>query len=302
MVTIFRSIKWATRGFFRHFGLSFITTVIIVLSLFSLTLLLFLNIIAKILVKNLEDRIDVTLYLKENVNQQEIENFKNYLAGQPEVKEIIYFSPEESLKRFKEKHKEDESILKSLEVIEKNPFGGVLILKASSIKDYPVLLEKIDDPAYEKIIEEKDFYEYQKIISKVKNISQKIYFAGLLIVLIFSLISIIAIFNSIRLTVYARKEEIKIMRLIGATSSFTRTPFVIENIFYGLCAWFINLLIFLLIFKFALEKIIDFLEIEKELFFSYQKEMIYSFLGVLIFSIFLTLSSSWLAVRKYIKT
>ncbi len=302
MTTIFRSINWAIRSFFRHFGLSFVTTIIIAISLFSLTVLLFLNILAKILIKNLENRIDITVYLKENLSQEEVENFKNYLAGQPEVKEIIYLNPNEVLEKFKERHKKEEIVLKSLQILEKNPFGGVLILRASSIKDYPILLEKINDPTYEKIIQEKNFYEYQKIISIVKSISQKIYFGGLLIVLIFTIISIVAIFNSIRLTVYLRKEEIKIMRLIGATSSFARAPFIIENIFYGLFAWLINLLIFLLIFKFALEKIINFLEIEKNLFFSYQKEIIYSFIGVLIFSLFLTLISSWLAVRKYIKT
>jgi len=302
MVNFIRSIKWAFRSFFRHFGLSLVTTIIITFSLFSLTLLLFLNIVGNIIVKNLQNRIDVNLYLKENLSQEEIESFKNSLAKEPEIKEIIYISPEKSLEIFKEKHKENELILKSLEILGKNPLGGIIILRAKSIESYPLIIEKISNPIYDKFIQEKDFYEHEKIISIVKRISQKIYFAGIGIVLIFTFVSIIAIFNSIRLTVYAREEEIKIMRLIGATSGFARTPFVIENIFYGIFAWLINLGVFFLIFKFGLEKILSFLEIEKNLFLSYQQEIINSFLAVLVFSILLTMICGSLAVRKYIRT
>lgn len=302
MTAFFRSISWAIRSFFRHFGLSFVTTIIITFSLFSLTLLLLLNLTGNILIKNLQDRIDINLYLKNDLSQEEIENFKNSLAKEPEIKEIIYISPEEALKIFKERHKGNELILKSLEILNKNPLGGMIVLRATSIEFYPSLIKKISNQAYEKFIQEKDFYEHEKIISTVKNISQKIYFAGIAIVLIFTFVSIVAIFNSIRLAIYAREEEIKIMRLIGATSAFARTPFVIESIFYGIFAWVLNFLIFFLIFKFGLEKLISFLEIEESLFFSYQREIIYSFLSVLVFSIFLTMISGWLAVRKYIKT
>ena len=302
MVIFFRSIRWAIRSFFRHFGLSFLVIIIITLSLFSLTVLLFLNIISNILLKNLESRIDIAVYLKNTLTQEEIENFKSLLLKEPEIKEIIYLSPEESLEKFKEKHKENELIIKSIEILEKNPLGGLLILKATSLRDYQILLEKLSSQVYEKYIEEKDFHEHEKIISIVKNVSQKVHFSGIVIVVIFTIISIIAIFNSIRLSIYSREEEIKIMRLIGATSSFARAPFIIENILYGFFAWFVNLIIFFIIFKFALQNLLNFLEIERSLFFSYQKEIIYSFIGVLIFAIFLTIVSSWLAVRKYIRT
>jgi cell division transport system permease protein len=301
MTTFFRAIYWGLKSFFRHFGLSFITILIITFSLFSLTTLLFLNIISDILLKNLEGKIDINIYLKDNLTENEIKDFKNSLANEPGVKEIIYISPEEALERFKEKHKKDEVILKSLEILDKNPLGGLIVLRARSLQDYSFLLNRVSDPKYEKFIEEKDFQEYEKIILTIKNISSKIRYSTLLIVGIFTLISIVAIFNSIRLAIYKRDEEIKIMRLIGATASFARTPFIVESVFYGLFAWLINLLIFFIIFKFGFQRILNFLEIEENLFFSYQKEIIYSFVGVLIFSIFLTILSSWLAVRKYIK-
>ncbi|MFN3301404.1 MAG: cell division protein FtsX [Patescibacteria group bacterium] len=302
MITFFRSIKWAFKSFFRHFTLSLITIIIITFSLFSLNLLLFLNIIGKIIINNLQSRIDITVYLRNDLTQKEIDEFRDHLTTWPEIKQIVYLSPEESLARFKEKHKKDELILKSLEILGENPLGGIFILKANSLESYHLILRKIAEPTYDKFIQEKEYYEHEKIITLIKNISQKISLAGLSIVAIFTFISIIAIFNSIQLAIYTREDEIKIMRLIGATSSFTRLPFVIENILYGICAWFFNLLIFFAIFKFALPKIINFLEIESQVFFSYQKEIIYSFIGVLFFSIFLTVISSWLAVRKYIKT
>lgn len=302
MVTFFRAIKWAVRSFWRHLGLSFVTIIIITLSLLSLNLLLFLNLIGKTMVINLQNRVDISIYLKDNLNQTEIDSFYNEFKSDPQIKEIVYISSEQALAKFKERHKNDEFILKSLEAINKNPLGGMMVLKAASIEAYPSVLTKISDVRYDKYIEEKDFFEHEKIIGIIKNISQKAYFAGLIILAVFTFISVVAIFNSIRLTVYTREEEIKIMRLIGATSSFARAPLIIENIFYGIFAWLINLGIFALIFKFGLEKILNFLEIEKSLFLSFQQEITSSFLAVLVFSILLTIICGSLAVRKYIRT
>lgn len=281
MITFFRSIKWAFRSFFRHFGLSFITIIIITLSLLSLNLLLFINLTGRMMVANFQDRVDITIYLKDGLGQEKVDSFLAEIRTEPEVKEIVYLSPEDSLAEFKERHRGDEFILKSLEIIGKNPLGATVVLRARSIDDYPTVLEKISDRRYDQYIEEKDFFEHQKIINVVNDVSQKIYFVGLLVLAIFTFISGVAIFNSIRLTIYTREEEIKIMRLIGATSSFARFPLVIENILYGFFAWLINLGIFILIFKFGLEGIINFLGIEKELFFSYQNELVFSFLAVL---------------------
>lgn len=302
MITFFRSIKWAFRSFFRHFGLSFITIIIITLSLLSLNLLLFINLTGRMMVANFQDRVDITIYLKDGLGQEKVDSFLAEIRTEPEVKEIVYLSPEDSLAEFKERHRGDEFILKSLEIIGKNPLGATVVLRARSIDDYPTVLEKISDRRYDQYIEEKDFFEHQKIINVVNDVSQKIYFVGLLVLAIFTFISGVAIFNSIRLTIYTREEEIKIMRLIGATSSFARFPLVIENILYGFFAWLINLGIFILIFKFGLEGIINFLGIEKELFFSYQNELVFSFLAVLGFSIILTMICGSLAVRKYIRT
>lgn len=302
MIAFFRSIKWATRSFFRHFGLSFVTIIIITLSLLSLNLLLFFNLIGKMMVINLQNRVDISIYLKDTLSQAEIDSLYSEFKSDPQIKEIVYISPEEALTKFKERHKNDELILKSLEAINRNPLGGMMVLKAASIEAYPAVLTKISDVRYDKYIEEKDFFEHEKIINIIKNISQKAYFVGLVILAIFTFISVVAIFNSIRLTVYTREEEIKIMRLIGATSSFARTPLIIENIFYGIFAWLINLGIFALVFKFGLEKILNFLEIEKSLFLSYQKEITNSFLAVLVFSVLLTIICSSLAARKYIRT
>jgi len=286
MTSFFRSIRWAGKNFFRQFGLSFITIIIVSLSLFSLTLLLNLKFVVEIVIKNFQERVDINIYLKPKISEQELTNFRDNLVNLPQTKEVVYISPDEALKEFKEKHKKDELILKSLEVLKENPLGGVLVVRAKSIEDYPIILETINNPHYDKIIQERDFREHQKIISLVKNISKKISLAGLVIVTIFTLIAVVAIFNSIRLTIYSREEEIKIMRLVGATEGFTRAPFIIESIFYSFGAWLINLGLFLFIFKFASPHLNKFLETEKDLFLIYQKEIIYLFLGILVFAIF----------------
>ena len=302
MTTLFRSIKWAFRSFFRHLGLSFVTVIIITFSLLSLNILLFLNLVGQIMVENLQNKIDINIYLKHDISSTQIDNFQQELNNNNNIKEVIYVSPDDSLIAFKEKHKNDEFILKSLDALAANPLGGMLIVKANSLESYPEILKKITSQQYSSLIEDKDFFEYQKIISIVENISQKVYLAGFIILIIFTLISVVAIFNSIRLTFYTRSDEIKIMRLIGATSGFARAPLIIENVLYGIFAWLINLVLFFLIFNFGLGKIIGFLEIDQRTFSSHGGEMVVSFLIVLVFSIILTIFSSWLATRKYIRS
>ncbi|MCX7778845.1 MAG: permease-like cell division protein FtsX [Patescibacteria group bacterium] len=302
MTTLFRSIRWAWQSFFRQFWLSFVTMIIIGLNLFSLTLFLNLRLVLETVIKNFQERIDINVYLKPKINESELANFKTSLANLPQTKEVIYISPDEALEKFKEEHKKDELIIKSLEILQENPLGGILVVRAKTIEDYPAILEAVNNPRFDSLIQEKDFRQPQKIIAIVKNISQKIALTGLVIVAIFTFIAVIAIFNSIRLTIYSREEEIKIMRLVGATSGFARTPFIIESIFYALGAWLMNLILFLFIFKFSSPSLSKFLEIDKNLFLIYQKEIIYSFFGVLIFALCLSVISSSLAVRRYIKT
>lgn len=302
MITFFRSIRWAWQNFFRQFWLSFVTIIIISLNLFSLTLLLNLRLVIDAVIKNFQERVDINIYLKPKISEEERINFENFLSNLPQTKEVVYISPSEALEKFKEKHKQNELIIKSLEVLKENPLGGTLIVRAKSIEDYQVILETINQPRFDPLIQEKDFREPQKIIALIKDISKKISFTGFIIVAIFTFIAIVAIFNSIRLTIYSREEEIKIMRLVGATGGLTRLQFIIESIFYAVGAWLVNLIIFIFIFKFSSPRLNQFLEIDKNLFSIYHQEIIYSFLGVLIFAILLSTVSSSLAVKKYIKT
>lgn len=301
MTTFFRSIKWAFRSFFRHLGLSFVTIIIITFSLLSLNILLFLNMTGQMMVNSLQSKIDINVYLKHDAPLTEIEDFRQELEKNNNIKEVLYVNPDQALMAFKEKHKNDDFILKSINTLGENPLSGMIIIKAASLENYTDVLSEISNSQYASLVEDKDFFEHKKIISIIENISRKIYLTGFIILIIFTLISVVAIFNSIRLTFYTRSDEIKIMRLIGATGGFTRAPLIIENVLYGIFAWLINLILFFLILNFSLDKIANFLEIDKQVFLSYRGEIIASFLIVLIFSIGLTIFSSWLATRKYIR-
>lgn len=302
MTTFFRLVKWAIQNFFRQFWLSVVTMIIIALSLFSLSLLFNINLLTDLTIKNLKEKVAVNVYLKPGLSQAEIETFKNQLLSLPETKEIVYLSAEEALKNFQEKYKKNPLIVKSLEVLEANPLGVTLIVKAKTIDGYQSILSFVNDIQYENIIADRDFREPQKIISYLEKISQKIFSFGLIIVLIFIFITMITIFNSVRLAIYTRQEEIKIMDLVGATSSYIKTPFILESIFYVFGAWLINISIFWGLFNFFSLPLADFLEIDKGILISRQQPFIYFALALLFFTSLFSITSSSLAVKRYIKT
>lgn len=297
----FRLLKLAWQNFFRNFGPSVVATIIIILMLFFLSLFGSFNILAGKVLEAFKEKIDLSLYLFPSVGEKETEALKKEIVEIAQVKEIIYISSDQSLENFKISHSDDPIILKALKELDKNPLGPALIIKAVNLIDYQNILSLISQPRFKTIIYNQDFYDYQKIILRVDEITKKIKTGVILISLVFIFASILVVFNTIRLTIYSRIEEIKIMRLVGASSWFIRLPFLIEASFYGIFAWIFNSVILFLLASFAWPYFDKWLGLGFD-FYSYLSKNFFVFLGPLfIFVFLLCILSSWLSTQKYLK-
>jgi cell division transport system permease protein len=118
--------------------------------------------------------------------------------------------------------------------LDRNPLLPTLIVSAKNANDYGKILAQIDSSEYSSLIKDKNFEDHQNIIGRINAFSEKARLVGLIFAVFFAVISILLIFNAIRITIYTHREEIGIMRLVGATNSFIRLPFIVESVFYGL--------------------------------------------------------------------
>lgn len=230
-----RILKFSWQHFWRNVWLSIVTITIIILTLFSLTTLILVNAIAEAAVNSIRTTVDVSLYFDNKISGETVELLRNELTEKiPEIKEIIYISPQEALDEFKQKHQADADIQASLAELESNPLGATLILKAYNVDDYPQIMEKVTSMQAETLAEKIDYDDHRLLISRINDFADKIRTFSLVLSLIFIAIALLTVFNTVRMGIYIHRKEIGIMRLVGASNWFIRLPFVIEGLFYAL--------------------------------------------------------------------
>jgi len=295
-------VKLALQNFFRNFWLSLTSIVIILLMLFTLTLLYSISILGTQAMNNIATKMDLGVYFKDNIDQNKLNTFRLELENCNEIKEIKYLSPEESLAQFEERHQEDTIILNSLEELNENPLGAVISVKFQNPSKYQKTMEIINQEQYQELIHNQNFYDYEELIKIFNKFNQKIYNIGLIISGLFLLIAILVIFTAIKLGAISRKKEIRIMRLVGASSWFIRAPFLIEGSLYAFSAWILNIGLIWPLSIFIQPQIKDFLQMDFNLSLHLQNESLEFWIALLIFAIVVSMIASALAVNKYTKT
>lgn len=295
-------LKLAFQNFFRNFWLSLTSIVIILLMIFALTFLYSINALGNQALQNISEKMDLGIYFKENINQQTLNEMIAELENCPEIKEIEYLSASDSLVKFKERHQEDPLILKSLEELGENPLGSSLSLKLINPAEHQATLNIVGQKKYQEIIHNQNFYDYQELIALFDNFNNKIYHIGLMISAIFLIITILVIFTAIKMGAISRQKEIKIMRLVGASSFFIRAPFLIEGSLYALTAWLLNLAIVWPLSLFIQPQINNFLQIDFNLFNFLRFQSLQFWISLLVFSVLISMIASSLAVNKYART
>src|SRR3989338_5442537 len=231
LTSTYRVLKFAGQNIWRNFWLSLITVSMLVLTLFSINLLLILNLVTDRATEFIEQRIEVSVYFKAGTPQARATGAAGYLRGLSQVRDVEVVTPEEALQRFRVRHATDEAILRSLEEIGRNPFGPALIVRARTAADFSFVLDALDNPQFKNDIREKDFTNYEQIIQRIRQTTDRVRWFGLGISLIFLVIATMIIFNTVRIGIFIHREEIGIMKLVGATDWFVRAPFLIEVVF-----------------------------------------------------------------------
>jgi len=258
------------------------------------------NIVANVVLENLEKKIDISVYFKLETLEEEILGVKSQLEELEEVDSVSYISQEEALIKFKEKHKDNPILLQSLEELEINPLEASLNIKAKETSQYASINQFLESVYYQDVIDKVNYMQNKEVIDKLSEIILDVKTAGLGLTILLALIVFLVTFNSIRLAIYSSREEIGVMRLVGASNWFIRGPFIVEGIFYGIIATIVTLAILYPIFYFLSPKISGFLPIGD--IFAYFQANLLSFLVLLLgIGIILGGFSSLIAVRKYLK-
>ncbi len=302
LITSARIMKFAAKDFWRNIWLSLVTTSILTLAFISVNGLLVLNLVARHAVAAVEDRIDVSVYFVKDANDEVVKTVRSYLLSLPQVREVSATTPDEALARFKERHAANPAIAKSLDSLEANPLGPSLSVKARKTEDYPSVMRALENPAFSAYIAEKNFDDHKAVIERIQAISLQVERAAVAVSLVFLVIAILIVFNSVRIAIYTHREEIAIMKLVGASNGFVRLPFMVEGVFYCVIALLLAAAVVLPGLRLLTPAVVSFFaSADADIFGYYQANALPIFGLQLAGGVLLTVVASAVAVGKYLR-
>lgn len=299
-VTFRRVLGYGWNSFRRNGWLSTATILVMMLTLFVIGGLILTSVIANTILRDLEGKIDISMTFKKGTTESAIATVKSDIQTLPEVREVVYISAAEALANFKERHKDDPTILASLEELgDENPLLAALNIKAEDPSDFASIAKFLQGKNYSHV-EKINYFENQKVIDRLSGVVRGVRSLGIAIVLVLGFVAVLVAFNTVRLAIYTAREEINIMKLVGATNWYIRGPFMIEGVLHGAIAALLTSLLFFPITWILSPKI--FLFIQNVNLQSYFFANFFQFLTILlIVGIFLGVGSSLLAVRRYLR-
>ncbi len=295
-----RVIKTGWKGFIRNIGLSFATILIMVIVISLATLLFLLNPVSKILIADIEKKVDISVYFKEDVSSEYILEVESEISKIPEVKDVEYISKDQALEKFIEKHKDDPVLMESLTELGSNPFLASLNIRAWEPSQYEQVASFLETSSFRNLIDKVDYYERKPVIEKVFSVVSGLNRIGVFFSIVFAAIAVLIAFNTARIAIHNSGEEISVMRLIGASNWFVRGPFLIQGVIIGFIATLITLLItFGLCYGFDAR--IKTIAPDISIYSIFVSNFFLLFLIQLATGIGLGIISSYIAVRKYLK-
>ena len=249
---VFTTFKRITRtgfvNFWRNGFLSFAAIVVITLSLCAFGAVIFGTAFGQTLLADVKDKVDINVYFSLSAQESDILNLQKDIQALPEVSKVEYVSTDQALTSFKAKWQDNALIMQGLDEIGGNPFPASLNIKAKDPGQYGSIAQFLQskspvDASGTPIIEKVNYQENKLIIDRLSRIIPAIEKTGTTMTIILVIVACIVIFNTIRLITYTARDEISVMKLVGASNLYVRGPLVVSGIMYGIVSGLVTLII-----------------------------------------------------------
>ncbi len=299
-VTLSRILKYGWQGFLRNKWLAVSTVSIMFLAGIVFQGLILFNVIARSAIMSLQDKIDISVYFRSNATEDAILAIKRSVEGLTEVRQVDYISRDLALDEFKKRHAEEETISQTLDELEENPLLASLNIKANDPRQYDTIASYLDSANLTDLVEKVTYAQNEIVIKRLNSLIGTIKKSGLGLTLFLAFLAVAVTFNTIRLAIFSSSEQLSVMRLVGASNSFIRGPYIVESMIYGAIAGFLSFLVLVPLINLLSPYIESFIpEMNLNLYLSGNvlKLLFYQ----LLFGICLGALSSFIAVRKYLR-
>lgn len=299
-----RIIKSGFVGFWRNGFVSLAAIFVMTVALFTVGSTMMIDKLLGVSLENIQDKVDINVYFVTSASPTDIEALQTQLAALPDVEEVTFTSREEALQRFRDQHQNDETIMQGLDELGDNPLGASLSIRAKETSQYEGISQFLEDQRavedpQNPLIDEINFLKNKDAIDKLTAIIDAVERSTFIAMIVLIAAAVLITFNTVRLAIYTTREEIAVMRLVGASNAFIRGPFMLQGIMYGLVAGVLSLLVIYPIVLWLGPATEEFFQFNLFNYFVSDFAVIF---GVLVGSgVFLGMISSLLAVARYLR-
>jgi cell division transport system permease protein len=237
------------KNFARGGAVSVATVLIMTVTLAIIGSLIFLSAILSFTLNAIKDKVDVSVYFVTTASETDILAVKSKIEKLPQVADVTYTSADDALAAFRARHATDQLTLQALDELGGNPLDASLSVRAKDPSEYESIVEFLQaSPALSaggtSIVDRINYAQNKDVIDRLALAIQATRDVGLAIVILFAIASVLIAFATIRLAIYTAKEEIAVMRLVGASNAYIQGPFIVTGIITGITAAVLTLLFF----------------------------------------------------------
>lgn len=303
MTGVRRIVRAGFVGFWRSAYVSLASVFVIAVALFVIGSTMFIDQLLTTSLSSLQEKVDINVYFVPDAAQEDIDAIRTAVAALPDVAGITYTSREEALAKYRERNQNDEIAMQALSELDENPLGANLAIRARETSQYESIARFLDEQrdlsAQNPVIDEVNYAKNKESIDTLTKIINAVERASFIIMVVLIVASILITFNTIRLAIYTAREEISIMRLVGASNMFIRGPFMLQGAMYGLVAGVFSLMVFYPLLMWIGPVTESFFEFN--LFTYFVANFGYIFMVLVGIGVALGLVSSILAVARYLR-
>lgn len=304
-ITFTRIIRTGMVNFVRNMWLAIAAMAIMIITLTIILFSVVVNATFNNTVQQITSKIDVSVFLKDSVTPSQTQALLRQLRALPSVQSVQYLSKAQALQVYESQNGSNTQLLQAIDETD-NPLPATVKIKPKNLNEINQVRTFVSRPSVQKLQSDPNYDsgDRRAAIDKITRATNILRRVGVTAVLVFAFISVLIIFNTIQMAIFNRRDELQIMRLLGASTGYIRGPFVVESVIYGILSAVISVLIINGIFVTASSSLqatsFGLLDI------SYSQSFFESHYWVLltvqlVLGIFIGAASSVIATRRYLK-
>lgn len=305
MTGIRRVVKAGFVGFWRSAYVSLASIFVLTVALFVIGSTIFVDQLLNKSLETLQSKVDINVYFVPDAPQEEIDRIATAVSALPDVASVEYTSREEALRLYRERNQSDEIAMQALDQLDENPLGANLAIQAKETSQYEQVARFLEEQRgleqpQAPVIGVINYERNKGSIDSLTAIIEAVERASFITLVVLLIASVLITFNTIRLAIYTAREEISIMRLVGAGNMYIRGPFMLQGGMYGFIAGLLTMAIFYPLLVWLGPRTEVFFELN---LLDYYLSNFGQIFGILVgIGVVLGLVSSILAITRYLRT